>query len=400
MSVLRTWLATLPETRCVPIFATGRDLVVETVVRGSGKRLLRRSPEMERTIIDMVAEGLKRPEWRGLLYVLAWGGKERLRPVYIGKAGRFGKKKGVLSANLVNLAKDKGKFARWGDGNAYHIGDLSQTLFGWKAYKDAGQKYERWAEVLFAERSPPRLREPASLLLIPWREHQLGPNGTPCTLEEAEAQAIDLAIEEFEDVVLNVQGETWWAPAAAPARTQECVPRRPFDLVATADALVHAAAHLAAETVVGLDVETTVYSQELRLVQISTRTRTLIVDPLAVPSLEPLRRVLEVKGPTKVIHNAPFERRILGEAGFDVAEVVDTLRLSRQIGPARVSHRLAAVCERYLDRVLDKTAQTSNWSTRPLSPAQLAYAATDAEVLLDLHDALQGRDRTLPLFQT
>jgi ribonuclease D len=44
------------------------------------------------------------------------------------------------------------------------------------------------------------------------------------------------------------------------------------------------------------------------------------------------------------------------------------------------------VCERELGVVLDKRAQTSNWSCRPLSTDQLEYAALDAEVLLALYD--------------
>lgn len=390
MSRFRSWLASLPRTRYAPLFQTTEELVVQTRVRGAGKRLLCRSPEMEQAIVDTVAAGLGDPSWRGLIYVMAWGTRDKLRPLYIGKAGRYGKTPGQLSANLAKLATDRSKFARWGDGNAYHIGDLSQALFGWRAYKPAGQKYERWAEMLFSDRERPLLREPTCLMVVPWYQGQRGCQGSVCTLEQAEEQAIDLALEEFEDVVLNVQGETWWAPAASTrARPpSEQVPRRPYEFVASAAELARVAMELSREQLVGLDVETTLYTQELRLVQLSTRTHTHIIDPLAVPSLEPLRQVLERSGPTKVIHNASFERRILGEAGFDVAEVFDSLRVSRRLGPRTCSHRLSAVCERYLGRVLDKSSQTSDWSRRPLSRAQLDYAAADAEVLLDLHDAL------------
>lgn len=383
----------------MPLF-DAKDLIARTVVGRGGKRRLCRHPEMERAVIDLVDEGCDRADWRGLLYVMAWGTKDRLRPIYIGKAGRYGKTPGQLSANLANLASDKGKFARWGDGNAYHIGDLSQALFKWEAYKPAGQKYERWAEVLFDDQSLPRLREPVSLLLVPWHQGQLGPGGAVRTLEEVESEAIDLAIEEFEDVVLNVQGETWWAPAAAPATraTAGSSPRRPFELLRTTDALARAVADLGNEALVGLDVETSLFTQELCLVQVSTRSKTLIVDPLAV-SLEPLRCLLEIQGPTKVIHNAPFERRILRESGFEVAEVFDTLKASRLIGPRTESHRLSAVCERHLGRALDKSAQSSNWRARPLSPEQLTYAAVDAEVLLDLHEVLHRRlPQNTPLF--
>lgn len=401
MSRFRSWLANLPHTRYVPLFKTTGELVVETRVRGAGRRLLCRSPEMEQAIVETVAAGLEDDTWTGLLYIMAWGRRDRLRPLYIGRAGRYGKKnRAKLSANLAKLATDTSKFARWGDGSAYHIGDLSQALFGWSAYKQPGQKYERWAEMLFLDRERPLLREPTHLLVVPWHQGQRGCAGWVCTLEEAEEQAIDLALEEFEDVVLNVQGETWWAPAASTrARPPgEQVPRRPYEFVASAEDLTRVARMLTREKLVGLDVETTLYSQELRLVQISTRTHTHIFDPLALPSLEPLRPVLERSGPTKVIHNASFERRILGEVGFDVAEVFDSLRVSRRLGPKTCSHRLAAVCERYLGRGLDKSSQTSDWSRRPLTRAQLEYAAADAEVLLDLHDALVplvGREPTL-----
>lgn len=400
MSQFRSWLKTLPGTQYVPLFHTGDGLTVETREKGAGKRLLCRSPEMEQAIIKLVDQGLTEPSWAGLLYVMAWGSRQSLRPLYIGKADRYGKTPGKLSANLASLATDKGKFARWGDGNAYHIGDLSQAVFGWSAYKDAGQKYERWAEILFSGKSPLRLREPTSLLLVPWHDGFRGPRGIPCPLEEAEAQAIDLAVEEFEDVVLNVQGETWWAPAASQAAKppSELAPRRPYDLIATEDALARLAADLAKEAVVGLDVETTLYKQELRLVQMSTRTRTYIIDPLAIPSLDSLRDVLGVKGPTKVIHNSSFERRILGDAGYEVAGVFDTLKVSRKLGPEGASHRLAAVCERHLNRTLDKSAQKSDWGARPLSKTQLDYAATDAEVLIDLHDVLQHVEDNGSLF--
>lgn len=49
-------------------------------------------------------------------------------------------------------------------------------------------------------------------------------------------------------------------------------------------------------------------------------------------------------------------------------------------------HTLAAVCRRELDKVLDKTHQTSDWTRRPLTDAQVAYAALDVEVLVQLFD--------------
>jgi len=50
---------------------------------------------------------------------------------------------------------------------------------------------------------------------------------------------------------------------------------------------------------------------------------------------------------------------------------------------------LADMCARYLRIELDKSLQVSNWNFRPLSVAQVVYAATDAHVLLRLEGVLQ-----------
>jgi hypothetical protein len=51
---------------------------------------------------------------------------------------------------------------------------------------------------------------------------------------------------------------------------------------------------------------------------------------------------------------------------------------------ANGGHSLKAVCARELGIALPKDEQTSDWTTRPLTPTQLTYAALDAELLLRL----------------
>jgi ribonuclease D len=68
-----------------------------------------------------------------------------------------------------------------------------------------------------------------------------------------------------------------------------------------------------------------------------------------------------------------------------VANVFDTLSASRRIrGKQPGGHSLAAVCRREFDKVLDKSQQISDWTRRPLTGAQVNYAALDVEILVDL----------------
>lgn len=146
-----------------------------------------------------------------------------------------------------------------------------------------------------------------------------------------------------------------------------------------------------------LDVETTLTTRALCLVQLSWSGGVALIDVLEIPSLEPLAELLAEPTIEKVIHNAAFERSVLGRLGITIDPVVDTLALSRAKHGQKVDdgHGLKAVCARELGLVLDKAEQTSNWARRPLSARQQAYAAVDAEVLLRLRDAgrAEGRRR-------
>ena len=170
-------------------------------------------------------------------------------------------------------------------------------------------------------------------------------------------------------------------PEAVPA--EPAVPER-IAWVRTQAELEAAVAELMREPVVGLDVETTLRTRTLCLVQIARPERTYLIDALEVSDLEALRPLLESTETQKIIHNAVFERGVLGRLGFTIEGVIDTLVISRELRGRKVEggHGLRAVCARELGMELDKSEQTSNWARRPLTPSQVAYAALDAEVLL------------------
>ena len=169
-------------------------------------------------------------------------------------------------------------------------------------------------------------------------------------------------------------------------------PSRPLHWVETDASLVSMCAELGCEPIIGLDVETTLRTRSLCLMQIATPTATYLVDALRVADLEPLDKVYREPSITKLIHNAAFERSVLGRYGLELDGVVDTLSLSRERHGRGIAggHSLRAVCERELGSVLDKSEQTSDWSRRPLTESQVAYAALDAEVLFQLFRHLEG----------
>ncbi len=203
---LLDWLWKVPDYRLVPLFDSGDDLLVRTKEVGTErKRLLCRSLAMEQAIIELVEPGLKDVKWHGLLYIMGFGIGSTFRPLYVGKAEKRGGVK-ELSGNLVNIRQNRSKFAKWGDGLDYHIGDLSQTLFGFKAYRGPTRKYKRWAERLFEKVDPPKRKEPVFVVLAPGFGGSVGPAGLAGSLPAAEKEVIALASVQFADSLMNVDG--------------------------------------------------------------------------------------------------------------------------------------------------------------------------------------------------
>lgn len=64
---------------------------------------------------------------------------------------------------------------------------------------------------------------------------------------------------------------------------------------------------------------------------------------------------------------------------------------------APISKSLSTACQRLLGKPLLKSQQVSNWDERPLSPAQLRYAALDAHCLIALLDVAVVRWQQLHL---
>lgn len=214
-------------------------------------------------------------------------------------------------------------------------------------------------------RSPRPL--PVSDRLIPRRREE---PGKPKTMVVEIAPAVDLPTAEY---------------ITTSARLSEILPE------------------ILAQSVAGVDTETTgldPYTAQLRLMQIATPSKVFVVDATTceLRILQPLfdgnRRVL--------LQNAKFDLKFLAQAGVQMPDgrtLFDTMLAAQLLNAGTAEGRrcsLDALATRYLGLSLDKTLQESDW-TGPLSPAQIAYAARDAAVLLPLAEKLEAELATAKL---
>lgn len=153
-------------------------------------------------------------------------------------------------------------------------------------------------------------------------------------------------------------------------------------------ALTDCCSHLRGASWLALDTEfirERTYYPQLCLIQIASADEVACIDPLALPSLDPLLDLLYDPGITKVLHAAQQDLELffhlrsaaLGPV-FDTQLAALALGQGNQIGYAALVRQLLGV-------ELDKAHTRANWRRRPLAPEWLAYAAADVRHLPELY---------------
>ncbi len=130
------------------------------------------------------------------------------------------------------------------------------------------------------------------------------------------------------------------------------------------------------------------FVDRIYLLQLSTRERTAIIDPIPIGKPPALGRILEDPAIEIVFHDADYDLRLLQQDyQWRVRNIFDT-RIAAQLLGLR-AFGLAALLERYFGVKLDKKHQRADWSMRPLTQGMLDYAAQDTIHLLELRDKLE-----------
>jgi ribonuclease D len=108
---------------------------------------------------------------------------------------------------------------------------------------------------------------------------------------------------------------------------------------------------------------------------------------LAARDLSPLGPLLADPAVVKVLHGADYDVTTLKrDFGFTFASVFDTMIASRVLGRPEIG--LQALLRTEFAIALAKDSQKDDWSRRPLTPTQEAYALADVAHLIPLHDRL------------
>ena len=166
-------------------------------------------------------------------------------------------------------------------------------------------------------------------------------------------------------------------------------------LITTGEALADLVAHLRASGRFAFDTEfvsESTFEPILCLIQVATRDRMAVVDPLAFDGVEGFWDVVNDPAIEVVMHAAGEDLRIdkLQSGSLPSARVVDV-----QVAAALVGHgyplSLGNLAREVVGVSLAGGETRTDWRRRPLSPAQLRYALDDVRHLLDTADALNAR---------
>ena len=127
------------------------------------------------------------------------------------------------------------------------------------------------------------------------------------------------------------------------------------------------------------------------LAQVATTEEIALIDPIEGGKLDDIAALLA--DPTvEVVMHAPSADLTLFALGFDVrpANLLDSQLIAGFVGMG-AGQSLGALLGRVIDVKVAKTEGYSDWSRRPLTAAQLEYAAADVAHLFALVDELMRR---------
>jgi ribonuclease D len=145
------------------------------------------------------------------------------------------------------------------------------------------------------------------------------------------------------------------------------------------------------EKEVGVDLEADSmyhFQEKVCLIQMAAANINVVIDPLAIQDLSPLKPIFKRSDICKIFHGADYDvRSLYRDFHITIHNLFDTELASRFLGVPETG--LEAVLKKKFAVTLNKKFQRKDWSKRPLPPDMIAYAAEDAGYLLPLARSLK-----------
>jgi ribonuclease D len=168
-----------------------------------------------------------------------------------------------------------------------------------------------------------------------------------------------------------------------------------MQLIATTTDLSAAVERLRVHPVITVDTEflrETTFWPKLCVIQMASPTEAVVVDALADGmDLTPFFNLMADEKVLKVFHAARQDIEIIWhEAGFVPTPVFDTQVAAMVLGFGD-SIAYDQLVQRLTSATIDKSSRFTDWSRRPLSEAQMAYAISDVTHLRDVYAKLASQ---------
>ena len=164
-----------------------------------------------------------------------------------------------------------------------------------------------------------------------------------------------------------------------------------YQYIDTYDALRTYCQQAEQQSVIAVDTEfvrTRTFYPHIGLVQIFDGIDAVLIDPIAIDDLSPLKALLTNPNVIKVLHACSedletfeYAMGIMPEPLFDSQVAAQLAGLGNSLGYGRLVELLQGV-------ILEKGESRTDWISRPLSPKQLQYAAEDVIYLLPCYHKL------------
>jgi ribonuclease D len=167
-----------------------------------------------------------------------------------------------------------------------------------------------------------------------------------------------------------------------------------MELITTTNDLAEACDRLARHRYITVDTEflrETTYYPLLCVAQLASAEEAVVVDAIAEGlDLEPFYQLMANEQVLKVFHAARQDIEIVWhEAGLIPHPIFDTQVAAMVLGYGD-SISYDQLVQRITGDALDKSHRFTDWSKRPLSPAQVKYAISDVTHLRDVFEALDA----------